>query len=473
MITGLIVLTVVLAAFAWVGFRVREDRSDLDDYVTARSSQRPFVLGLSFFASGMGAWILFAPPEVGAFVGVVAVLGYALAAAGPFVAFAVIGRRIREVVPRGHSLTEFVRIRFGRTFRSYVLAISVLYMFFFLAAELSAVGAVGAITTDLDARITITAVAAVTLAYTAYGGLRASLATDRWQAWLVLTLVAIAAVAGIVALDAPGAALTGSGLLAVDRIGIEAAFALIIAVTTANLFHQGYWQRLWAAIDRPAVTRGATIGVVLTLPVVALVGLVGIVAAGAGLELGDPPAPLFALTAQLAPWVAVVVLALGIALVCSSVDTLENGLASLVVSERPATSVTGARVATVVVVVPALIVALQGYSVLRLFLIADLFCAATVVPALLGLWRRATTPAVLAGSVAGLAATVMPGWVTTGSPAEGALLATFPDAVPTLSPFAAAVIVSTVVAVVLSLLSRQEAELAELDDRVPELAGQR
>ncbi len=473
MITGLIVLFLVLAAFAWIGFRVREDSGDLDDYVTARGSQRPFVLGLSFFASGMGAWILFAPPEVGAFVGLVAVLGYALAAAGPFVAFAVIGRRIREVMPRGHSLTEFVRIRFGRAFRSYVLAISVLYMFFFLAAELSAVGAVAAITTGLDARITITAVAVVTLAYTAYGGLRASLATDRWQAWLVLTLVAIAAVAGIVALDAPGAALTGSGLLDVDRIGIEAAFALIIAVTTANLFHQGYWQRLWAAIDRPAVTTGATIGVVLTIPVVALVGVIGIVAAGAGLELGDPPAPLFALTAQLAPWVAVVVLALGIALVCSSLDTLENGLASLVVSERPATSVTGARVATVVVVVPALVVALQGYSVLRLFLIADLFCAATVVPALLGLWRRATTPAVLAGSVAGLAGTVVPGWITTGSLTEGAWLATFPDAVPTLPPFATGLIVSSLVAVALSLLSREEVDLAELDDRVPELAGQR
>lgn len=473
MITGLIVLLLVLAVFAWVGLGVREDSGDLDDYVTARGSQRPVVLGLSFFASGMGAWILFAPPEVGAFVGLVAVLGYALAAAGPFVAFAVIGRRIREVVPRGHSLTEFVRIRFGRAFRTYVFAISVLYMFFFLAAELSAVGAVAAITTGLDVRLTIIAVAVVTLGYTAYGGLRASLATDRWQAWLVLALLAIAVVAGLVVLDAPGEALRGTDLLAVDRIGIEAALALMIAVTTANLFHQGYWQRLWAAVDRPAVTRGAAIGVVLTIPVVAVVGIVGILAAGAGLELGDPPAPLFALTAELAPWVAVAVLALGVALVCSSVDTLENALASLVVSERPSISVTGARIATIVVVLPALVVALQGYSVLRLFLIADLFCAATVVPALLGLWRLATTPAVLTGSIVGLAATVVPGWVSTGSLAEGAWLATFPDAVPTLPPFAAAVVVSAVVAVVGSLLSRGETDLAELDERVPELAGQR
>ncbi|MGH3442130.1 MAG: sodium:solute symporter family transporter, partial [Nitriliruptorales bacterium] len=267
---GLLVLAVTLAIFAWVGFRVRHHGGDLDDYVTARGSQGPGALGLSFYASGMGAWILFAPPEVGAFVGLVAVIGYGVGAAGPYVAFALLGPRMRRVVPAGHSLTEFVRIRFGRLFRTYVLVISVLYMFFFVTAELSAVGAVAAITSGLDVRVTILAVAVVTLAYTAYGGLRASLATDRWQAWLILGLLGIGAVATIAALDSPREALTGSGLLAVGRVGVESAVTLVIAVTVANMFHQGYWQRLWAARDNATLGWGAAVGSALAAPTVAV-----------------------------------------------------------------------------------------------------------------------------------------------------------------------------------------------------------
>ena len=54
--------------------RHRARRADglLDDYVTARNSQGAQAIGLSFLASSMGAWILFAPPEIGAFVGPVA-----------------------------------------------------------------------------------------------------------------------------------------------------------------------------------------------------------------------------------------------------------------------------------------------------------------------------------------------------------------------------------------------------------------
>lgn len=464
----ILIVVVTLTLFAWVGFRAPRGDEDLDGYVTARGTQSSWALGLSFFASGMGAWILFAPPEVGAFVGAVAVGGYALGAAGPFVAFAVLGRRIRRVIPSGHSLTEFVRLRFGRTFRAYVFLISLLYMFFFVTAELSAVGAVGAITTGLDPSLSIVAVAAVTLAYTAYGGLRASLATDRWQAWLVVILLTIGAVAVVVRLDSPVEALSTSGLLSIGRGGIESAITLVIAVTAANLFHQGYWQRLWAATGHRSLVRGAGIGIAMTAPVVAVVGVLGILAAGAGLELGDPPAPFFALAAA-SSWLGYVVLALGVALVASSLDTLENAIAALTVSERPAMRIETARVLTVVLVVPAVLLALQGYSVLRLFLIADLVCAATVVPVLLGLWRRATTAGALTGAVAGLSATFVPTWIASGSLSTAVRLATFPEAVPTLPPFAWSLVVSGVVAVVVSLATDTTVDLETLDEQVPTL----
>jgi solute:Na+ symporter, SSS family len=307
----------------------------------------------------------------------------------------------------------------------------------------------------------------VTLGYTAYGGLRASLRTDRWQAVLVMALLAAAAVAVIV--EAPPATATPDrveldALLGLGRPGMEAAVTLIIAVTAANVFHQGYWQRVWAAQDDAALTRGATLGALATVPVVAVVGVLGIVAAGRGLDLGSPPAPFFALLTGLPDWLGAVVLLMGVALVASSVDTLENGLAALVAVERPRMSLRAVRLTTVVLLLPATAVAVQGYSVLRLFLIADLLCAAIAVPVLLGLWRSATSAGALAGGCAGLVGAVLPGLVATGSLTQGLWLATFPDAVPTLPPFLGAVLASAGVAVVVSLAGRRTTDLHAVGD---------
>lgn len=462
-ISGLVVVIATLTVFVWIGCSVRTRELDVEDFTVARNSQPASALGLSFLASGMGAWILFAPPEIGAGVGAVAVAGYALGAAGPFVVFGLLGPRLRRIVPAGHSLTEFLRLRFGRTFHRYVIGVSVAYMLLFVTAELTAIGAVGTILAGVDAQVTIIAVAVATLAYTAWGGLRASLRTDRWQSYLILVLLAVATASIVLGSTAtqPGRA-TARDLMAVDALGLEVAATLVIAVIAANLFHQGYWQRVWAARDERALRGGVWLGVATTVPVVAAVGTLGILAAGRGLDLGDPPAPIFALLAGSPTWLVLGALALALALVASSVDTLESGLASLVTAERPTLSLSGARVATVVLMVPAVALALQGYSVLQLFLIADLLCAATVVPALSCLWRRATPAGALSGAIAGLVGAVLPGLVATGSLVEGVGRALFPDAIPTLPEFTSALIASAVTTVGVSLLAGRECDLEAL-----------
>ncbi|MEB3736200.1 hypothetical protein ULF88_23900 [Halopseudomonas pachastrellae] len=56
-------------------------------------------------------------------------------------------------------------------------------------------------------------------------------------------------------------------------------------------------------------------------------------------------------------------------------------------TEKRGLSLTSARWLTVALMVPVVWVALQGNSVLRLFLIADLLCATAVVPFYLGCGR--------------------------------------------------------------------------------------
>jgi len=446
----LLVLVLALAGFTWLGLRARHASAGVDDFVTARNSQGSTVLGLSFLASGMGAWILFAPPEVGAFVGPVALAGYAVGAAAPFVVFALYGPVIRRRVPRGRSIGEFTELCYGRGVRRWVALISALYMLCFLAAELTAVGAITSLLSQIPGSVAVIGVAVATLAYTAIGGLRASLVTDRWQAWLLIALLALVGAVAAAALPAERFDAPLPGVPPVDALGV--ALALVIAVTAANLFHQGYWQRVWAARDDSALGRGAALGAVTTVAVVAAVGGLGMLAAMAGMPLGNPPIPFFALLDTGPAWLAPPALVLAITLVASSVDTLQNGLASLLATEGRERDVTltTARLITIALMVPVVLVALQGLSVLRLFLIADLLCATMVAPVLLGLWSRMSAAGAMAGGIAGLVGAVLPGWAGSGSLATGIVTASFPDSVPTLGPFAGALLASTAVSLLVA-----------------------
>ena len=451
LVAALMAMFVALAFFVWVGLRGRSSNDSLDDYLTARGSQNASALGLSFVASGLGAWILFAPPELGAFVGPVAVAGYAVGAALPFLVFAAFGGSIRRMLPEGRSLGEFAQVRLGTPVRRWVAAISALYMLCFLTAELTAVGAITQMLSGVPAWVAVIGVTIATLTYTTWGGLRASLLTDRWQAWLLLALLVLI---GFTLFGGPSFTPQVTEPKPLPSIpagaALSVALTLVIAVTAANIFHQGYWQRLWAAQDLHALKAGAWLGAILTVAAIATVGGLGMLAVTRGADLGQPPVPFFALVSDGPIWLKVSILVLALALVASSVDTLQSGLASLIVTEGHSTSMKAARWITVLLMIPVVLVALQGISVLRLFLIADLLCATAVVPVLLGAWRRMSSTAAIGGSLAGLAGAVLPGCIQGGSLGAGLLAASFPGSVPTLWPFLGALVASTVVSLALA-----------------------
>ncbi|MEH6492683.1 sodium:solute symporter [Halopseudomonas sp.] len=446
-------VTAVAAAlllFVWIGLRARHPDSGLDDYITARNSQGAQALGLSFLASGMGGWILFAPPEVGALVGPIALAGYALGAALPFIIFAFCGPAIRRALPEGRSIGEFAQACFGAGVRRWVALISLLYMSCFLIAELTAIGAITGMLSDINPALVIVGVAVATLIYTVSGGLRASLVTDRWQAWLLLGLLLLVGGVALQRLPQIDTAAVLPGIAPGAALGV--ALTLVIAVTAANLFHQGYWQRIWAAEDASALGKGAILGGVTTVLVVMLVGGLAILTVMSGADVGSPPIPFFAMLKDAPAWLSLPALLLAMTLVASSVDTLQNAIASLAVTEKRGLSLPAARWFTVLLMVPVVIIALQGISVLRLFLIADLLCATAVVPVLLGLWSRMTPIAAIAGALAGLLGAVLPGWISSGDALQGVMIASFPGGVPSLGPFVGALVASALVSVAVVLL---------------------
>ncbi len=401
--TVAIVLVLAAAAFALLGiYHSRNQAGTLEDHITARGSLGTWSGSATLIASGLGAWILFGPAEAATWGGISAVLGYAVGAGGVCLMFIPLGKRMREVMPNGHSLTEFLWHRFGRPVYVVALVAILFYMFIFLTAELTAVAGVVALIADIPLWVTAAVVMVTTLAYTLYGGLRASIFTDALQLVIILPVMLTVMVAGWIAVG--GADGTSAGLA--ERAphladlaftpGVEGGLALVIAVILTNLFHQGYWQRVFAAQDQATLNRSFLSAGLISGVIVFAMGLFGLAYVAMGTD-GSPSTAVFSVLFDALPlWLMLVVMVAGLALVMSSADTILNAVASIVVVDlgRAVPSIAGqkllrlSRILIAVAAVPIVAVAAQGFSVLYLFLIADLICVAMAFPVFFGLYNK-------------------------------------------------------------------------------------
>ncbi len=474
---GIITLIVVCALFLVLGvaYSWRRRHQSVEDYTVSRN-HAPVNVGIATLVASMfGTWVLLSPGESGANFGIISLVGYAIGMAGIPVLYMFVGPRIRRVMPNGHSLTEYVRYRFGIVPFVTILLSIIFIMGIFITAELTAITAAVSNLTDSPLWATAVAVGLVVIAYTAYGGLRTSIFTDRIQFWIlipVLLLLVVVAAALLGRTDAWSTA-SDAGLLSANNSGSYFfAIVLIIGIVASNAFHPGMWQRVYTVRDQRVLNRSLWGAVAIAIPLTFLMGMSGIAAVGNGsvepFGYPDVAAALFALAADVFPlWMHFLMLICALMLAMSTLDTLMNGIASGIAADlagfglQRGALMNLARGVTVIVAIPAIIVASQGHSVLYVFLIADLLGAALVTPVLVGLYSRR-----------------MPGWgvlVASGvGIVVGALYYPRPDL---LSPwaltapaggqmfwaFASALVISAVITAVIILARRATAPSQEFD----------
>ncbi|MCH7655532.1 MAG: Na+/proline symporter [Chloroflexi bacterium] len=418
-----LVAVATMAGMAGMGIWYTRGRSvSVEDFISARRSTSGLTAMATAVASVMGAWILFSPAEAATWAGLVGIIGYGLGQTAPIVAFAILGPRMRRIMPEGHSLTEFVWFRYGRATYAVVLVITLLYMFTFLSAEMGAIARAVRLVTDAPLLLTLVLVGGATLAYTVYGGLRASIFTDNLQFLVMVPLlvlllaVAVSRLGGWSGAFDPVQEVAPALLSLSHRPGIEFGITLIIAILAANLFHQGFWQRVYAARTDGDLRLGFLGAGVIVLPMVIAAGLFGLWAVGRGLVTPETPGSiaLFTLALEVLPgWALVALTALALALVMSSMDTLLNGLASVFTTDLPRIRpglagpalLRSSRIITALLIVPSMAVGYAFDSVLYLFLIADLVCAGAVVPVFLGMYaRRFSGTGAAVSAISGIAA---------------------------------------------------------------------
>ena len=402
--TSLTLIITISLIFTAVGLIYSKKYQGINNYLTANRNIGFFSLTTSLIASALGAWILFGPASAASWGGIGAVIGYALGTAFPMIFLISLGKKIRNEFPKGSTLIEFLRKRFGKSLFKLILLMTIFYMFVFLCAEVTAVAILINYISGTELWITAMIILVATLVYTLYGGLRASIFTDNIQMVIIVILLIISFFYltsftndqfsfSFIKEKSPH-------LLSSSYIpNYTAGLTFFIAVAATNLFHQGNWQRVYAAKNNDVLKKSLIVAFILIIPIVFFMGFSGLVAVSANPKVIPDLGFFSLLLSEQAEFLSLIIVILGLSLTISTVDTLVNAISSLIVVDGKATLnldkktnyLTLSKYFIVVLSMVAFVIASKGFSVLYLFLLADLFCCAFVLTVFYSFYNKSMT----------------------------------------------------------------------------------
>ena len=388
--SSLTLIIIISSAFVIFGVLYSKKYQGLENYLVANRSVGVFSLTTSLVASALGAWILFGPASAATWGGIGAVIGYALGTAFPLFILIFLGEKFRKLYPKGKTLIEVVRLRFGTKLFKLILFLTIFYMFIFLIAEVTAVSILVNYISGTTLWITALIVIVSSLVYTLYGGLRASIFTDNIQFIIILILLLISFINLIsfnfnefnfefIKQNKPD-------LLSFDYLpNFTAGLTFFIAVAATNLFHQGNWQRVYAAQNNKVLKKSLIVSFLIIIPIVFFMGFSGLVAVSINSTVVPDLAFFSLLLKEQTLMLSVIVIVLAISLTISSIDTLINAISSLIVVDgNKALNFKGdylklSKYFIICLSIIAFAIASKGLSILYLFLLADLLCCAAVL----------------------------------------------------------------------------------------------
>ena len=399
--TSLILIIAISLLFAFLGINHTKKFKGLNNYLTANRNIGVFSLTTSLTASALGAWILFGPASAATWGGIGAVIGYSLGTAFPLFFLIYLGKKIRNEFPKGSSLIEFMRRKFGKSLFKLILLMTIFYMFIFLCAEVTAISVLINYISGTEFWITALVVLSSTLIYTLYGGLKASIFTDNIQMIVIGVLLFISFIYIT--------SFTGSKfsfdfvlkknpqLLSSHYIpNYTAGLTFFIAVAATNLFHQGNWQRVYAAKNYQTLKKSLIISFLIIIPIVFFMGFSGMVAFSIDPSTRPDLGFFSLLLKEQTIFLSLFIIILGMALTISTVDTLINAISSLVILDGKAVFnlskktnyLNFSKYIILFLSLISFIIASKGFDILYLFLLADLFCCAFVLTVFLSFYDK-------------------------------------------------------------------------------------
>ena len=375
-----VVYLIVVLILTWIYFQTRSLKSNEHEYFVLNKSEGVLGLSLSFYASGMGRWSLTSPAEVAWYGLGYDIYGYALSAATPFILIYIFGPKIADLLPNGATLAQFVETKYGNIAQKIVSIVAVIYMGAFLIAEFASISFVFESISSVRGILISLLIAITTLAYLFRHGFKASYFTDRLQSYGIILLLAIVLTIWLSqnSLSELVTYANAGGLGSFETFSFKSALAVIIAVTAAEVFSMGYWQRTFSAENSKAIKQASIFSGIGAFLTILILGIGGAVGAGKGIE---SPALSFIEQLDLNNFTIILLVSLATLLVTSSIDTLENAIASTISLDILKKKSEEAKLITLLVVCISLVISIEVTSIFNVFLVADLFAACLVFPA--------------------------------------------------------------------------------------------
>jgi len=399
--SSLVIVISISFIFAILGLYHSKKFQGINNYLTANRNIELLSLTTSLVASALGAWILFGPVAAATWGGLGAVIGYALGTAFPMIFLIYLGKKIRSDFPKGSSLIEFMRKKFGKSLFKLILLMTIFYMFIFLCAEVTAVAVLINYLSGTELWITALIVLISTLTYTLYGGLRASIFTDNIQMVVIgillfILILIISSSSGsnfsFEFIESKNPQLLSSSYIP----NYTAGLTFFIAVAATNLFHQGNWQRVYAAKNYQTLKTSLIISFFIIIPIVFIMGFIGMVSFSIDSSTRADLGFFTLLLKDQKELISLIIIILGLSLTISTVDTLVNAISSLFVVDGKATfelnkNTDYLKISKYFIILLSIIafgIASKGFDILYLFLLADLFCCAFVITVFYSFYKK-------------------------------------------------------------------------------------
>ena len=397
--TSLLVTILVGLFFVGLGYLNSKKIQNKSNYIIGNKDENTFSLTTSLSASALGAWILFGPASAATWGGIGAVVGYAFGTATPMLLLYNFGPKIRKEFSKGLSLTEFIKKRFGLVVLKISLFLILFYLTIFLIAEVTAIAFLINFISKTPLWITAGITLIICLLYILKGGFKLSIITDKYQFIVIAVLIFISAIIILGKLEINSFELikqNASNLVNSKYLpNYTAGLTFFIAVAATNLFHQGNWQRVFAAKNNLILKKSLIYSSIIIFIIVFWMGYSGLISLSLDSNV-IPDLAFFDLILNNNYIITISILVLALALTLSTIDTLINAISSIFIvnGNQINKSISGKTVRNktnyiiIFICILVFVLASKGFSILYLFLLADLFCCSAVVTIFYGFFNK-------------------------------------------------------------------------------------
>jgi Na+/proline symporter len=331
---------------------------------------------------------LFGPPTAATWGGFGSVIGYALGAAFPMILLMFFGKKIRLLLPKGRSLTELILKKFGKNLFKLIFSLMIFYLFIFLCAEVTAISKLIYYISGLNIWISASIILFFTLTYVLFGGLNATIRSDSIQ-FVFIILLFLYLIFSVFFQNNHNLNLNifHENFSKYDSksliLSFQFGFVFFIAVAATNLFHQGNWQRVYAAKNEKILIKSLVVSSIIIFAIVLFMGIAGSISKINGLKFNEDLAFFSIILNKNDILTSLIVLIFSLCLTISTVDTLLNSISSLAIIHskdffnfKYLKDKKLSNLLLILLSIACLIIALYQFSVLYLFLLADLLCCA-------------------------------------------------------------------------------------------------